>query len=87
MPIPLKTLRECFWVLIVMLFISDAVIAHGGGLDKCGGHNDRKRGDYHVHDQAKHCSCNPQSGNCRSTTEAKPSFKKEFNPVSPRSKQ
>lgn len=27
---------------------ADAV-NHGGGLDKCGGHNNRKTGEYHYH--------------------------------------
>jgi hypothetical protein len=25
------------------------ILEHGGGLDKCGGHNDRKNGSYHYH--------------------------------------
>ena len=33
---------------------SQFVVNHGGGLDKCGGHNDRKRGGYHYH-QGPYC--------------------------------
>ncbi len=53
-----------FLFFIFMIFLAGPVFAHGGGLDKCGGHKDRKQGGYHVHDQAKYCACNPQSRNC-----------------------
>jgi deoxyribonuclease-1 len=36
--------------LLLMLFPALA-FAHGGGLDGNGGHNDRKRGEYHCHKQ------------------------------------
>ncbi len=34
---------------IVLLISSQVAFSHGGGLDKQGGHNDRKRGEYHCH--------------------------------------
>lgn len=40
------------------------LVAHGGGLDRCGGHNDRKHGGYHVHNQAQYCVCYPESAGC-----------------------
>lgn len=33
--------------------------AHGGGLDACGGHHDRKHGSYHVHNSALYRACQP----------------------------
>ena len=42
------------------------VQAHGGGTDSCGGHNDRKRGGYHVHNWTKYCACNPDAAQCAS---------------------
>ncbi len=39
--------------LIILLSLSQAVLPHGGGLDKNGGHNDRKNGGYHCH--KAHC--------------------------------
>jgi hypothetical protein len=38
-------------VLFVCLLLPTLVWAHGGGLDKNGGHNDRKNGGYHCHRQ------------------------------------
>lgn len=49
--------------------------AHGGGLDSCGGHNDRKHGGYHVHNHAAYCRCNPSAADCKSQstdTESRP---------------
>ncbi len=34
---------------VVLLVLPVLVAAHGGGLDKNGGHNDRKSGGYHCH--------------------------------------
>lgn len=42
------------------------VTAHGGGLDKCGGHKNKKAGGYHVHNKAKYCACNPRAAECLS---------------------
>ena len=36
-------------ILFVALLLPLDMSAHGGGLDSYGGHNDRKRGDYHFH--------------------------------------
>ena len=46
--------------LAVMIF-SASTFAHSGGVDKCGGHNDRQHGGYHVHDKQKYCACTPSS--------------------------
>jgi hypothetical protein len=35
--------------LLLFLVYSGFVVAHGGGLDNSGGHNNRKTGDYHCH--------------------------------------
>jgi hypothetical protein len=66
-----------FLIFILMMFLAGPVFAHGGGLDKCGGHKDRKQGGYHVHDQTKYCSCYPQSENCtaKDDRESKPEQK------------
>jgi hypothetical protein len=52
--------------LLVMLFPVLA-FAHGGGLDGNGGHNDRKRGEYHCHKQP--CYDN-QASSSKATHEA-----------------
>ena len=44
--------------------------AHGGGIDRCGGHNDRKSGGYHVHNWTAYCSCNPKAEQCRTASGA-----------------
>ncbi len=45
--------------LIALLFIASGAMAHSGRTDKCGGHNNRKTGVYHVHNWAKYRACNP----------------------------
>lgn len=49
----MKTYRMCFWVLLLTGHFAGvfgaAVLAHPGGLDANGGHNDRKNGGYHYH--------------------------------------
>ncbi|HSW51918.1 MAG TPA: YHYH domain-containing protein [Sulfuricaulis sp.] len=69
-------------IFLLMMFLAGPVFAHGGGLDKCGGHKDRKQGDYHVHDQARYCSCNPRSENCSAKEggERKPEQKDKSDP-------
>lgn len=55
-------------IAFVGLFLaagSYEALAHGGGLDKCGGHKDKKRGGYHVHNMVKWCSCNPSADECK----------------------
>jgi len=74
-------------IILLMMFLAGPVFAHGGGLDKCGGHKDRKQGGYHVHDQARYCSCNPRSENCsvKGERERKPEQSNE--PIPSRPKQ
>jgi hypothetical protein len=36
-------------LVLLLSFPTNGVFAHGGGLDSYGGHNDRKRGNYHFH--------------------------------------
>jgi hypothetical protein len=44
--------------------------AHGGGLDKCGGHNNKKSGGYHVHNMAKYCGCHSDATECKPKSQA-----------------
>lgn len=37
------------YILAMLLLGSDPVLAHGGGLNSEGCHNNRKTGDYHCH--------------------------------------
>lgn len=52
-------------VLTFGLFLPEIGYAHGGGLDSCGGHNDRKRGGYHVHRMPNYCACYPEQAVCQ----------------------
>jgi len=52
----------CFGLGASLTFIR----AHGGGLDACGGHNDRKHGGYHVHNWTSYCACHPDAVECAS---------------------
>ena len=36
-------------VVLLVLVVASSVLAHGGGRDGYGGHNDRKNGGYHFH--------------------------------------
>ena len=36
-------------ITLLILFLSNGLLAHGGGLNKDGCHNDRKNGGYHCH--------------------------------------
>lgn len=36
-------------MLLAILLAVPSIFGHGGGLDKAGGHNDRKNGGYHFH--------------------------------------
>ncbi len=47
-----------------LITISFSSWGHGGGIDRCGGHNDRKAGTYHVHQYNKYCKCNPKAKRC-----------------------
>jgi len=52
-------------LLIGVLCLPGVGFAHGGGLDSCGGHHDRKRGGYHVHRIANYCACHPEETVCK----------------------
>jgi hypothetical protein len=51
-------------LVLGVISCTTAGFAHGGGLDRCGGHNDRKHGGYHVHNRAEYCACNPSAEGC-----------------------
>ena len=44
-------LHASFVVLVLLLFVLSTrpALAHGGGIDAYGGHNDNKNGNYHSH--------------------------------------
>lgn len=50
---------------VLILLLSTCVFAHSGGTDRCGGHNDRKRGGYHIHNLSKYCACYPDEQQCK----------------------
>lgn len=52
-------------LLATFLFSASDVLAHGGRTDACGGHNDRKRGGYHIHNYSKYCACYPDAPECK----------------------
>ena len=56
-------LRMLFAVWVLLL--SQIALAHGGGLDRCGGHHNRKQGGYHIHSVAKYCACYPDKDGCK----------------------
>jgi hypothetical protein len=80
-------MKTKFPIIILMVSLVEPVFAHGGGLDKCGGHKDRKQGDYHVHDQARYCSCNPRSEDCSAKEERERKPGQSNEPIPSRPKQ
>lgn len=55
------------WVPIIVIIgtlLASAVYGHGGGLDRCGGHHDRKHGGYHLHNMVLYCACLPEGRGC-----------------------
>ena len=48
-------------IAIYTIFVSSLAFSHGGGLDSCGGHNDRQNGDYHVHNYSAADACERSS--------------------------
>lgn len=46
-----------FLPFLILSILAFEASAHGGGLDSCGGHNDRKNGGYHVHRQEAYNAC------------------------------
>jgi len=57
-------IRVAAGVMVALLTGISGVWAHGGGLDRCGGHHDRKAGGYHVHNWAQYCACYPKDEGC-----------------------
>ena len=49
---------------LCILAAGSLIFSHGGGLDRCGGHTNRKTGGYHVHNQAAYCVCHPEATGC-----------------------
>jgi hypothetical protein len=58
-------MRRGLFLLFIQLALVTTALGHGGGLDKCGGHKDKKRGGYHVHNMAKYCGCYPDAAECK----------------------
>lgn len=58
-------MKKIILILVTILTITSTVFAHGGRTDSCGGHNDRKRGGYHIHNLSKYCKCYPDSPECK----------------------
>jgi len=56
--------------VILALMGTQLLRAHGGGLDSCGGHNDRKNGGYHIHNMSAYCGCHPEEAQCVSKKSA-----------------
>jgi len=65
-------MRRVFGVLFIAVICFafgvslSKILAHGGGLDACGGHNDKKHGGYHVHNWTAFCGCHPDAAECAS---------------------
>ena len=68
--------------LSLTLLFAQYAQAHSGGTDSCGGHNDRKRGGYHVHNYSKYCACYPDSPECNKGSEPAIKEKKPTTPTS-----
>lgn len=61
--------RMIFACLSLTFLCAEYSYAHSGGTDSCGGHNDRKRGGYHIHNYSKYCACYPNSPECSKNSE------------------
>lgn len=60
--------RLIIWIITLLVLLQTSTVwGHSGRTDKCGGHNDRKRGGYHVHNWTLWKAC--QEG--KSTVEPK----------------
>jgi len=57
-------MKKLIFSVIIFLSFTSIVFAHSGRTDSCGGHNDRKRGGYHVHNYSKYCACYPNDSIC-----------------------
>ena len=58
-------------VISTILILPSISLAHGGGLDKCGGHRNRKTGGYHYH-RGPYPGCPGYKG---TTTQSESSYK------------
>lgn len=58
-------MRKIWITLVLQLLVVSFASAHSGGTNSCGGHNDRKRGGYHVHNFVKYCVCHPNVKGCK----------------------
>lgn len=63
---------------VIILALVSPVYGHSGRTDSCGGHNDRKRGTYHVHNTAKYNACHPNKSTKKSTNTKKKAKNREF---------
>jgi hypothetical protein len=54
-------MRSILIAVSLVVGFSSPAVAHNGGTDSCGGHNDRARGGYHVHNDAQYRACYPNS--------------------------
>ena len=61
-------MKHLILILLSIVLFAPESFAHGGRTDSCGGHNDRKRGGYHVHNQAKYNNCYPEKKKTSSQT-------------------
>lgn len=73
----MKQLIRTFILLAVIMFFMSEALAHSGRTDACGGHKDRKRGGYHIHNYSKYCNCYPDAPECKKIDEKKKSKKKQ----------
>ncbi|VAV82511.1 hypothetical protein MNBD_DELTA01-1607 [hydrothermal vent metagenome] len=62
-------MKKLLLIPVVLMVFASMAFAHSGGTNACGGHNDRKRGGYHVHNYSKHCRCYPSECAKRSVEE------------------
>lgn len=61
-------------VVAMSLFLGATnLFAHGGGLNQCGCHFDRKKNECHCHRESANCGCDCEAASCR---EKKPSQQK-----------
>lgn len=70
-------MKHLFIVLMFLVFSVSVVFAHSGRTDSCGGHNDRKRGGYHIHNYSKYCNCYPDAPECKKKDKEQKSKKKQ----------
>jgi len=69
--------EKIFMLFIILLCAYSFAHAHGGRTDSCGGHNDHKRGGYHVHNYEKYNSCYPPAESSPKSKESDPSNDKK----------